>query len=55
MAQELGISKRSYIYKIDGIHDWKLQELIKISELSNEDISISRNGSSYTIRINNFA
>ena len=51
MARELGISKRSYLNKVDGETDWRLNELIAISKLTDEDITIESGLKSYSIKI----
>lgn len=51
MARELGISKRSYLNKIDNESDWRLNELIAISRLTDEDITIESGLKSYSIKI----
>lgn len=53
MAQELGISKRSYINKIDGETSWTINELIKISKLCNDDIIVKVGLDTYSFKITN--
>lgn len=50
-AQELNISLRSYLNKIKNEQDWKLNELIKISSLCNEEIKIKNGMNTYLINI----
>lgn len=53
MAQELGISKRSYINKIEGDTSWTINELIKISKLCEEEIVVKVGIDTYSLRITN--
>ena len=51
MAQELGMSKRSYINKIDGESGWTLSELVNISKLSDDEIELKVGIDTYGIKI----
>lgn len=51
LAQELGISKRSYINRIENESDWKIGELIKLSNLCNDDITVKCGVNTYSINI----
>ena len=50
-AQKLGISKRSYIYKLEGTQDWKLTELINLCKLTDEEIELKFGGDNYSVNI----
>lgn len=50
-SQQLGISKRLYNYKISGETEWKISELIKLTELCKDDIAIKHGGDTYSINI----
>lgn len=51
MAREIGISKRSYILKVQGESDWRLNDLIAISHLTDESITIQGGSRDYDIKI----
>lgn len=51
MARELGISLRSYTNKLDGETDWKLNELIAISKLTDDCITIRSGKKEYRVKI----
>lgn len=51
MAQELGMSKRSYINKIDGESGWTLSELVNISKLCDDEIELKVGIDTYGIKI----
>lgn len=53
MAQQLGISKRSYINKLEGETNWTINELINISKLCDDDIVIKVGVDTYTLKISN--
>ena len=53
MAQQIGISKRSYINKIEGATSWTVNELINISKLCDDDIVIKVGVDTYTLKISN--
>lgn len=50
-AQELGISKRSYINRIDNESDWCLKELIKISQMCDDEIKIKSGVNTYSVKV----
>lgn len=52
LADELGISKRSLIYRLDGEQKWNIQEIIKIAEMCNDEIAIESGINTYSIKIN---
>lgn len=51
MAQELGMSKRSYLNKVDGESGWTVNELVNISKLSDEEIELKVGIDTYGIKI----
>lgn len=51
VAQELGISLRSYLNRINNETEWKLSEIIKISNWCNEDIKVKSGMNTYLISI----
>lgn len=54
LAQELGISRRSYNNRIEN-NDWKITELIKLYNLSKDEIEIKCGANTYSIKINKIA
>lgn len=50
-AQEINISLRSYLNKINNEQEWKLNELIKISNLCKDEIKIKNGMNTYLISI----
>lgn len=54
LAQELGISRRSYNNRIED-NDWKITELIKLYNMCNQEIEIKCGANTYSIKINKIA
>lgn len=51
LSDYLGVSKRSLNYRLDGDQKWLLNEIIKISELCNDDIAVKSGLDTYSITI----
>lgn len=52
LADELGISKRALIYRLDGEFNWNVKEIIRLWQLCNDDIAIESGVDTYSIKIN---
>ena len=50
-AQLIGITRMSYLNKISGDSSFKVGELIKISELCNEDVVVKNGADMYSFKI----
>lgn len=51
MADAIGIKKSAYYNKINGLTDWTLPEIVKLTELNNGKVDIEVNGNLYRITI----
>lgn len=51
LADYLGIAKRSLNYRLTGDQKWNINEIIKIAELSNDEIAIKSGVDTYSIKI----
>lgn len=50
-SEAIGIKKSAYYNKLNGLREWSLPEIVKMSKLTKDDLVIEVNGELYRITI----